>query len=114
MRECIEEVWLPQCLEMEIDYNTFWRLNPKLVKIHAKVFKNKQEEKRATINFNAWLHGIYMRDAIASCLSKSATYPDKPIELTAKKLSAKENAELFSDFASAWNTKFIKEHKEGQ
>ena len=112
MGENIEKVWLPQSLAIGIPYETFWKLNPKLIKPFAKVFKDKKEEEREIINYTAWLNGIYIRDAIGSCLSKNGHYPDKPLDLKMKPLTVKENAEQFGNFATAFNNKFKK--SEGQ
>ena len=112
MGENIEKVWLPQCLAIGIPYETFWKLNPKLIKPFAKVFKNKKEEEREIINYTAWLNGIYVSRAIGSCFSKENHYPQSPIDLTGKnQLTLKQKLELW---ALAVNTEFEKKHPEGQ
>jgi hypothetical protein len=114
MGEYIEEIWLPQCLSIGIDYNTFWLLNPKKVKVFTKVFIEKKEEERALINYTSWLTGLYISHSIGACFSKNAKYPDKPFDLTAKEQDSKDDAERFGAWAIAFNHKYEKENEESQ
>ena len=99
MGESIEKVWLPQALTIGIPYETFLILNPRTIKPFVKAFNDKKEEERATINYTAWLNGIYVSKAIGACFSKNFKYPDKPIE-EEKPLS---HAERFGAWAIASN-----------
>lgn len=108
-------MWLPQALSMDIPYETFWILNPRLLKPFAKAFKSKQEEKQATINYTAWLNGIYISRAIGSCFSKDNHYPEKPIDLFEKEEEKIHNqATVFEAWSIAHNIDFEKKHPEGQ
>jgi hypothetical protein len=95
---------------MDIDYIAFKKLNPKLVRIIAKSYKRKQEEKFATMNYNAWLNNLYTAKAINANFPKGEKYPNKPIDFSPKKeLSMKEKLELW---AIAINAEFDKKHPE--
>jgi len=104
MRESIEEVWLPQALSIDVGYELFWELNPNRLKPFRKSAKWKSEEKLATMNYNAWLNGIYFGRAISASLNKNAKYPEKPIDLTAKETrTSKDDAEAFGAWVKAFN-----------
>lgn len=53
-------------------------MTPKLFHIYKKVHEEKEQRKADIIDYTAWLNGMYVRTAIASCFDKSAKYPDKP------------------------------------
>lgn len=112
MGECIDKVWLPQALAMDISYETFQILNPKRMKPFAKAFKQKKEEAFTTMNYTAWLNGIYVANAIGSCLSKNSHYPEKPIEFNNKENQGKAQASIFEAWAIAFNKDFESKQKE--
>jgi hypothetical protein len=104
-------------LAIGIDWNTFWELNPKTARIYAKAFKQRKDEEIATINYTAWLNGLYIRHAVVSAFSDSVQYYDKPLSLTAKK-TAKEEATVnteavrFSAWSKVFNQQFKQKHPE--
>lgn len=58
-------------------------------------------------NFQSWLTGRYVAEAVASVLSKKAKYPKEPYQLHTKKSSEKEvhnDVKRFMAFANAVNT----------
>lgn len=64
---------LPLALLIGVDYDLFWRLNPKtLVPFHKAFFLKQQYDDTL-----AWSHGLYIRQAVSSVLSKTAKYPEK-------------------------------------
>lgn len=65
----------------------YWHGDPSLVKGFRKAFKMKQERE----NTDAWLHGLYVYDALCSAMSHLNTnkslhksYTDKPYSFDAK------------------------------
>lgn len=66
---------------MGLDIDLFWTLNPNRMKPFIEAFEDKRHEERDMCNLQAYLTGLYVQHAIASCLSKKAQYPDKPIDL---------------------------------
>lgn len=79
--DSVFEVWLPAAYRMGLDMNLFWRLNPRRMKPFFKAFEQSQREERDRMNNSAYLTGVYVRDAVVSCLVKNAKYPDKPRDL---------------------------------
>lgn len=77
-----------------VEYRTFWLLNPKKLKIFEKDFEKKQELAQARMNLEAWVHGIYVQNAIASVLGKNYKYPSKPHELFGTKPKTVEDEGL--------------------
>ena len=56
-------------------YEQFWEDDVDLINDFSKAESYRQTK----LNNQLWLQGIYMRMAIASCLSKGAKYPKEPI-----------------------------------
>lgn len=65
-------------------------------------------------NQELWLQGIYIRDAIACCLSKRAKYPEKPHRLTQlteaeqeyeNKRKVEQLREMLMDHKRRWDAK---------
>lgn len=57
-----------------VDYDLFWRLNPKTLKPFIKAFSLRQQYDDTLI----WTQGKYIQLAIASTLDKKAKYPTVP------------------------------------
>lgn len=80
-------------LNWGLSHNDFWYEEPYLLisyaKSHELKLKDSAEEYKIKTNFNAWISGIYIQNAIASVFSKGSPYPSKPIQL----FDNKENTE---------------------
>lgn len=84
---------------MGVPYDTFWHLNPKKLKPIEKAYELKLEAQQNRMNLEAWIFGLYNQHAVASVLSKSAKYPQKPLELFGtKKKTPQEEADEFMRF----------------
>lgn len=70
----MEEV-LPHALLIGVDYNLFWELSPSGLEPFNKAFELQQKN----INEQAWMHGLYVRMAIGSSMSKKVKYPKSPL-----------------------------------
>lgn len=72
-------------MAMGCDEQRFWKLNPTRVKnIYVKAYQLKSEHNDRI----AWLNGVYVYQAIASCLSGKKgknTYPERPLSEQPKK-----------------------------
>lgn len=68
------ETVLPNALMIGVDYDTFWRLNPKSLSPFIKAFTLKYEYD----DRKNWELGLYIKMAVASSFSKDAKYPSKP------------------------------------
>jgi hypothetical protein len=54
-------------------------MTPKEINVYIDVFNEKVEEKAENDEYNAWVSGMYVRDAIANALGgKKFPYPEKP------------------------------------
>lgn len=69
--------------------NEFWNEEPNLLWTYRSCFMERMERdvqhEQDMINFQAWLTGFYVQQAVASCFSKTAKYPKKPIESVVSK-----------------------------
>lgn len=55
---------------------------------------------QARLNLTAWVNGVYIQHAIASCFSKGAKYPQKPLDIfgTETKATPEQEARMFENF----------------
>ena len=92
------EAVFPEYLAMGMTYEQFWDMDASLVKAYRKAHEIKREER----NFEMWLQGKYVYDAIGALApilrtslskhpSKADKYVDKPYPLTEK--AAEKNRE---------------------
>lgn len=66
---------------MHVPYEVFWHLNPRKLKPFEKAYELEVEGRQNAKNLDAWLHGLYVQNAVASILSKGTKYPSKPFDL---------------------------------
>ena len=114
---------------MGMSYAEYWEKESWLVKSYREAQKSKNND----INYIAWLHGVYVLDAlhngvpvVLNGIAKShidlPKYPEKPIELKTesdqKKAVEKEQEEQtklaaakFMQFALSFNKGFKKRHE---
>jgi hypothetical protein len=59
---------------MGVDYELFWKLNPKSLSPFVKAFSLKQKYQDTM----AWQSGQYIKLAITSSFNKESKYPNKP------------------------------------
>lgn len=89
---------------MHVPYETFWHLNPRKLKPFEKAYELEIEARQNAKNLQAWLDGLYVQNAVASVLSKSAKYPQKPFDLfNAKKKTVKEEGMDFERYVQQFN-----------
>lgn len=101
----------------------YWNGDPALAKWYRKAYRLKNEQ----INREAWLHGLYVYNAVCSASplfnpyakrAKAKAYPSSPYELFASLKSETEKREedvcvkAATKFA-AWADKFNKRKKRG-
>ena len=85
---------------MGIPYDLFWKLNPRKLKPFRKAEEMKIEASQARLNLTAWISGIYIQHAIASCFGKNNKYPKEPIDFFQKKekLTPEQEAANFAAY----------------
>ena len=71
---------LPYALMIGVDYDLFWKLNPKSLAPFVKAIKLRQEYDDSV----AWQTGLYVKMAIASSFNKQSKYPERPMTAKAK------------------------------
>ena len=76
---------------------TFWTLNPRIMFAYQDAYIEQKKQEIQLIDAAAYYHGMYVQQAIASCFSKSAKYPNKPLSLMdkAKPLTEEEQFKLW-------------------
>lgn len=90
---------------MHVPYELFWKLNPKKLEPFEKAMELEQKAAQARINLTAWLNGVYVQHAVASCFSKGAKYPQKPLDIfgTEKKATPEQEVAMFESFMHMHN-----------
>jgi len=90
---------------MHVPYELFWKLNPKKLEPFQKAAEMEQKAMQNRLNLTAWVNGVYIQHAVASCFSKSAKYPQKPLDIfgTEGKATPQQEAAMFERFMIAHN-----------
>lgn len=96
---------------MGVQYDLFWRLNPRRLKPFLKSYELRIENKRDMVNFHAWINNLYMGQMIASMFNKGEKYFEEPIDLNVKEEKIDEpkvnpEAVKFSAMAMMFNKQF--------
>lgn len=79
---------------MKIPIDLFWGLNPKYMYMYQEEYIREKEEQIKLLDVEAYYHGMYVKQAIASCFSKNVNYPEKPLLLDKKYEKIEEEREL--------------------
>lgn len=76
----------------------FWYENPDLLWIYRTSFIKKKEEeveyRHECINYQAWLTGAYVLQAIGAWSNKNTHYPDKPYGINNNASNTKRTLEV--------------------
>ena len=109
MLDKINNEILPRALMMGVDYDLFWKLNPKSLAPFVKAFEMKWKH-QDEINHQL---GIYIQLAVASCLDgKKVQYPKNPFsqKLAVKRdMTAEEIKEKMLSRMKVLNSRFVGE-----
>lgn len=116
----IFEEQFPFYLSLGMSAKEYWEGECALPLFYRRAYKMKRRKEMDENNFLAWLHGLYVRDAIASCKFKNHRYPKEPYDLWKQeepKTKAEVNkavrtaAENFAAFVAAKNAEFTRKQK---
>lgn len=85
-----ENEWFPKANAIGVTWQEFWGMNPRIIKLLIKGFKEKNELELQIENQIAHLQGKYFVDALLTVVgnaikakgSKPYEYPKKPYEFT--------------------------------
>lgn len=113
MSDLINKVYLPQALSIGVGYKDFWELTPKKLQPFVKAKEQEIELRTKMVNYEAWLNGLYIRQAIASIFSKNGKYPEQPIDTKGSTDRNSQQSEMdfkkkFEVWAAIHNEKFKK------
>lgn len=116
-----ENEWFPKANAMGVSWQEFWSMNPRIIKVIAKGYKEKIKEQ----DYLAWLSNKYTLSAVGVAIENNfakhpkAKYIDKPImqqiEEQNKPLSENElqrQRELFVAKLEVMKTNFELNHKD--
>lgn len=101
----ILKVWLPIALRYEVDYGTFWNINPRIINIYQEEYRRRIEEQQRLMDYEAWLRGQYQMASIGAALSKKCKYPKQPFSMQEKEKGLSEE-EQFLLWVDEFNQKF--------
>lgn len=85
--------------EKEFRHATMTEINFRL-----KRYKEEKEYHAKEIEYQSWLTGLYVQNAIASCFGKKAKYPKNPLE----EKQVVEDIELTESQADFYREQFLK------
>lgn len=103
--EAIYSAWLPAAIRYGIPYDTFWRLNPRIMQMYQDAHIRNMEEQRDLINYSSWLQGQYNMAAIGAAMSKKVHYPKKPF-MPSQKEDDVSGEERFVMWIQEFNRRF--------
>lgn len=104
----------PFYLSIGMTYEQFWEGDSSLPIFYRQAYEMKQKSENEINNFNAWLQGRYIAEAISACFSKNYNYPDKPYEIEEKNKDKTqdeimlERADKFRQFVKAKKERKVK------
>ena len=98
---------LPFYLAIGMPYELYWDGRPELVIPYRKADILRQKRS----NNDAWLQGVYIRQAIASTLDKKAKYPKAPFDI-GENLQTKSGMTVKQEKAKAAFAAFAKQFNE--
>lgn len=101
---------LPSYLAMGMTSEEYWYDTPRL----AKAYREAQILKTELMNQEAWLHGMYVYNAVATALnnsfggkgSRKQKYIEKPIDLHAPKQTPEDAKQKVIAQLDAWKDAF--------
>lgn len=76
----------------------------KEIEIRIKQYKKEKEYHAKELEYQAWLTGLYVQNAIASCFDKKSKYPKNPLE----EETTLQDIELTEDQADFYRDQFLK------
>ena len=114
----IFEDCFPFYLAIGMSFAEYWEGDPKLAQYYRKAYQIKQDE----INYNSWLQGVYIYDAVSTALYNALRgmgktkppakdYAKQPYEFRSKTKSEAEKAkeiEIEQEKAAAWMENFVR------
>lgn len=104
--QIIQEIWLPAAIRLNIPYEQFWGMNPRIIYMYQDAMRDNIEQQQKIMDYQAWLNGSYIVSAIQVALSpRKCKYPNEPYS-TKKKLSGEEQ---FLDWIEVFNAGFKEE-----
>lgn len=109
LKELIFSKWLPAALRIGISYNDFWPMNPKILNILIDAYRSRKEDENKIMDLQAWLTGVYVREAVASALAgRKHKYPEKPyaMQTASHEMSGEKKFKLWAmEFNKRFGTK---------
>lgn len=87
-------------------YELFWHLNPKKL----EPFKTAYQKRLEQDDYNAWLHGCYIREAIGSCMDKNCKYPKQPLGMNPAEQKELSGEEQFLLWIDSYNRSYDKQN----
>lgn len=92
-------------------YKDFWELTPKKLQPFVKAKEQEIELRTKMVNYEAWLNGLYIRQAIASVFSKNGKYPEQPIADGSSDRNSQNKEINFKTQFEVWATKHNEKFK---
>ena len=84
---------------------TFPNLNPRIMFAYQDAYIEQKKQEMKLLDVSAYYNGLYVQQAIASCFSKKAKYPKKPLYLV-EKSKPLTGEEQFKLWVSEYNRRF--------
>lgn len=108
---------MPIAIRYGVPERTFWDMNPRRLEPWQRMYEYEQQEEADRRDYDAWLHGRYVLEAIANALDgKRNPYPSEPYTIQQRREEQDEAnkiaADKFRAFAMVFNEQFRKKQEQ--
>lgn len=70
---------MPRAIRSGVPMTDFYNLTPKIINVYAKEYERKTQEECDLLEYSAWLHGLYVQNAIVSAFVEEVSYSENPL-----------------------------------
>ncbi len=92
-------------MEAGISQKEFMKMTPSNLKLEISAYWNRQKNNWERAEYQAWLSGLYVMNAIGASFSKKHKYPKNPME---QKQIVQEDLELTEQQKDYYRDQFVK------
>lgn len=93
-------------VEAGISEKEFFKMTPASIKLEIESFWKRKKNQWEMVEYQSWLSGIYVMNAIASSFSKKHKYPENPMK---QEKVVQEDLELTEEQKDYYRNQFVKQ-----
>lgn len=94
-------------LSYGMPYELYWYGEMEAIYSYYEKMKYEQDKEANDLDTSAWLFGSYMAEAIASCFSKTYSYPKEPRVVKEKRMTEEMKIINQYNYLRSWSSQVI-------